>query len=78
MDEEKAKEQVELLYAECSKGMFGDFKEDVATDIIAGNNVKQNMKGAKLSSPTAFEPREARRGRRRSLEVSSGASAVSS
>ena len=45
VDEEKAKEQVERLHAECSKGMFADFKEDIATEIIGGNSLQQNMRG---------------------------------
>ena len=48
VDEDKAKEQVEALHVECSKGMFGDFKEDVAIDIIGGNNTRQNMRVAEL------------------------------
>lgn len=40
--------QVEQLYAECSKGMFGDFKEDVAIEIIGGNNLRQNQRVAEM------------------------------
>jgi len=48
VDEAKAVEQVARLHAECSKGMFGDFKEDVAIEIIGGNNLKQNQRVAEL------------------------------
>ena len=49
VDEEKAAVQVEALHTECSKSfMFADFKEQVAIEIIGGNNVAQNMLVAKL------------------------------
>lgn len=48
-DDDKAAEQAEVLNAECSKSfMFDDFKEEIAIDIIAKNNVSQNMLLAKV------------------------------
>jgi len=42
VDEAKGAEQVAALHKECDKGMFSDFKEQVAIEIIGGNCPEQN------------------------------------
>jgi len=51
-DEDKAKEQMEILRPEITKGMFTSADEDVFIEMIGSNNAQQNIKLAEVYENT--------------------------